>query len=684
MRCKRLLRLCAILILLGISIPNLHAQQKQMPDNTVSQQTYPGFLPSFYIGARGGYLLKNNDLSSDPAFYLNSGYFGELNFGWRSSNNWFGWNLSVGRLNLERKVPVMNTHGFDLSSLEVLKSTNPNWMWDSATTDQGPFHADTLLIDKKDKKDMKAWYAMTGPEFWFGKNKLQGFISLNAGVGMTHFGYYYRNGNTFPQGSGLYPYYSQPNNAVIGAVNVHPADRPVNYSEYGMSQKAYDDYSKGNEINESEINFMARAAVGIEYFISPKFSIDASASYWYIMTPDWASAKEYKGEVTFVGKAATTGGTPLKGDDYFTPAPGGSGGIIQGRIPYDLKETNEKKNLGLISANIGIKFWLGKKKEAKEPTKIQPVPVKSQPEVHDKSLLVTVKDKPTGYALSSVKVTVTKEGQPFFTGITDANGALDEIKDLKAGNYEIQGVLNGVKTTTAHLDSSDFLGDARVINRQLEHNDPRFTLVGHTIDAKTEGKLPHIKTTLEQVGGGESSYQISDDKGEFRYQLSPQSDFTVYAEQKGYFSNKESVTTKGLDRSKTLYVDLRLKVSPLKKGTSFQLKNIYYDFDKSNIRPDAAKVLDRVYKMLEENPTMEIELSSHTDSRGSDAYNMKLSQERANSAVSYLVSKGIDPSRMVAKGYGETKPVNGCVNGVPCTEDQYQANRRTEIKILHE
>src|SRR5699024_6151812 len=130
---------------------------------------------------------------------------------------------------------------------------------------------------------------------------------------------------------------------------------------------------------------------------------------------------------------------------------------------------------------------------------------------------------------------------------------------------------------------------------------------------------------------------------------------------------------------KTLYVDLRLKVNQLKKGTSFKLKNIYYDFDKSDIRPDAAKVLDRVYQMLEENPTMEIELSSHTDSRGSDAYNMKLSQERASSAVSYLVKKGIDPSRMVAKGYGETKPVNGCVNGVPCTEDQYQANRRTAI-----
>ena len=144
------------------------------------------------------------------------------------------------------------------------------------------------------------------------------------------------------------------------------------------------------------------------------------------------------------------------------------------------------------------------------------------------------------------------------------------------------------------------------------------------------------------------------------------------------------MTTKGLDRSKTLYVDLHLMVNELKEGASFELKNIYYDFDKSNIRPDAAKVLNDVYKMLIENPTMSIELSSHTDSRGSDSYNLKLSQERANAAVLYLVKKGIDPVRLVAKGYGETKPVNGCVNGVSCTDEQYQANRRTEIKVLKE
>lgn len=117
-------------------------------------------------------------------------------------------------------------------------------------------------------------------------------------------------------------------------------------------------------------------------------------------------------------------------------------------------------------------------------------------------------------------------------------------------------------------------------------------------------------------------------------------------------------------------------------GSSFVLSNIYYDLDKSNIRPDAAIELDKLVVILKEHPTMKIELSSHTDSRAPDDYNIALSQRRAAAAVAYLVSKGIDKDRMIAKGYGETRLINKCANGVPCTEAEHQLNRRTEVKIL--
>lgn len=112
----------------------------------------------------------------------------------------------------------------------------------------------------------------------------------------------------------------------------------------------------------------------------------------------------------------------------------------------------------------------------------------------------------------------------------------------------------------------------------------------------------------------------------------------------------------------------------------FVLDDIYYDFDRWNIRPDAARELDGLVYIMNENP-ITIELSSHTDSRGSDSYNETLSQRRAEAAVQYLISQGIDPTRMTAKGYGESQLVNQCSNGVQCTDEQHQANRRTEFKI---
>jgi outer membrane protein OmpA-like peptidoglycan-associated protein len=123
-------------------------------------------------------------------------------------------------------------------------------------------------------------------------------------------------------------------------------------------------------------------------------------------------------------------------------------------------------------------------------------------------------------------------------------------------------------------------------------------------------------------------------------------------------------------------------IDKLEVGKSFVLENIFYDFDKDNIRPDAAIELDKLVKIMEENPSLKIELSSHTDSRGSDVYNIDLSDRRAKSAVAYIISKGINPDRLIASGYGETRLVNRCSDGVSCSRAEHQANRRTEIKIL--
>ena len=104
--------------------------------------------------------------------------------------------------------------------------------------------------------------------------------------------------------------------------------------------------------------------------------------------------------------------------------------------------------------------------------------------------------------------------------------------------------------------------------------------------------------------------------------------------------------------------------------------------DKSNIRPDAAVELAKIVEVMKEHPAMKIDIRSHTDSRASDDYNLKLSDRRAKSTMEWIVKQGIDRKRLTAKGYGETQLVNGCSNGVPCTEEEHQANRRSEFIVV--
>ena len=129
----------------------------------------------------------------------------------------------------------------------------------------------------------------------------------------------------------------------------------------------------------------------------------------------------------------------------------------------------------------------------------------------------------------------------------------------------------------------------------------------------------------------------------------------------------------------TLLANIELK--PLRVDSAITLENIYYSYNSAEIRPDAAFELDKVVEMLKVNPSIVVELGSHTDSRGERKYNRELSQRRANEAVRYVTDKGVSRSRLTARGYGEAKPVNVCVDDVECSEEEHARNRRTELKI---
>ncbi|MFD2246970.1 OmpA family protein [Pontibacter ruber] len=190
--------------------------------------------------------------------------------------------------------------------------------------------------------------------------------------------------------------------------------------------------------------------------------------------------------------------------------------------------------------------------------------------------------------------------------------------------------------------------------------------------------LPQVSITVSQQNLNDSVMVMSDEGGKYFMDGRMGNTYSFLGSKDGYL--KQSVQAKVPDTAPdTVHVALLFDRNEVNKA--IVLENIYYDLDKWDIRPDAAKELDKLVTVLETNPKIKIEMSAHTDSRESVNYNQQLSERRAQAAVDYLVSKGIDRNRLTAKGYGKTRLRNGCTDGVQCSEEEHQLNRRTEFKI---
>ena len=176
----------------------------------------------------------------------------------------------------------------------------------------------------------------------------------------------------------------------------------------------------------------------------------------------------------------------------------------------------------------------------------------------------------------------------------------------------------------------------------------------------------------------------SDEKGDFEYCVNCNRNFTVYATKNDVSSPPGIISTHGVACGLGSGIDLPLFIygSPLFAGMTIVLPNIYFNFDDATLRPDAYKDLDEVVNMLNDFPNMKLELASHTDARGGRRYNQKLSERRSASVWTYLSGQGIEGSRLTPMGYGESQIRNHCKDGVACSEEEHQYNRRTEIKIL--
>jgi peptidoglycan-associated lipoprotein len=227
----------------------------------------------------------------------------------------------------------------------------------------------------------------------------------------------------------------------------------------------------------------------------------------------------------------------------------------------------------------------------------------------------------------------------------------------------------------------------------------KFNLTGLVKDEKTGAPLP--TSTVQLIASDGSNLQVqSGNDGGFKFELKPNVDYILLAQKKGYLNGKEKESTKGQEKSRDFMVTIML--TSIDKP--IELPNILYDYDKWDLRPESMVSLDKLVETLNDNPNVTIELMSNTDSRGTEEYNLDLSQKRAQSVVQYLIDKGIDPARLTAKGYGKTRPkvvdkviaaqnpflkegatlteqyINSLAND-ELREIAHQVNRRTEFMV---
>lgn len=198
------------------------------------------------------------------------------------------------------------------------------------------------------------------------------------------------------------------------------------------------------------------------------------------------------------------------------------------------------------------------------------------------------------------------------------------------------------------------------------------------------GRKPLVAAKLDVKLGRDTRSVTIDENGRFRLELKDNSDYAFLASAEGFLTNQADFSSKGIGRDPEKpeqVFELEIVLEKIYIDQEIRLENIYYDFNQWFIRDDAKPTLNELAELLKLNPGIRIQMGSHTDCRGTDTYNEGLSQRRAQSAVEYLISQGIDAIRLQAKGYGEAIPAVSCVC-TKCTEDEHQTNRRTTFKII--
>lgn len=233
----------------------------------------------------------------------------------------------------------------------------------------------------------------------------------------------------------------------------------------------------------------------------------------------------------------------------------------------------------------------------------------------------------------------------------------------------------------------------------IELEQLKFSVEGLVVDQEDGKPITGVPVKLISSCSSEELEAELDEEGKFSFELSGNCCYVLKVAKDGYFTGTEQFCTKGKFKSEALESRIELLKfysdaaadggnpnSPrrprLNTDSRYVIENIYYRTGSADLRIDSYSSLDKVYELLLNNPEYGVEVSAHTDSRGDETMNLQLSIRRAKAVANYLLSKGIDEERVLHVGYGEYEPINNCKDGVPCSEQKHQANRRTEFRIF--
>lgn len=254
--------------------------------------------------------------------------------------------------------------------------------------------------------------------------------------------------------------------------------------------------------------------------------------------------------------------------------------------------------------------------------------------------------KPINSSMDDFGFIVNKEKSGFFTSNRDGGSGFDDIYSFAICTQKIHGIIT---------------------------------------DIDTQELLPNSKVELFDENMKKLGEVMSDSKAHYTFDVDCNQKFYVRASKEEYETSEKTVTSAKENGETELNIELKRNVFPVEEGTDlakiFDISIIYFDLDKWNIRPDAAKDLQKIVEVMKQYPNMQVDIRSHTDSRQTHKYNELLSDRRAKSTLEFMVKNGIERNRLTAKGFGETQLVNGCSDGVPCSEAEHQKNRRSEFIV---